>query len=714
MKEYHVIEDLEGLQALDDYLESSNNAPMAFDFETNGLFFGCLDVGFSISIDPEIAFYVPTRIYKGIPRSLVETPLRSKLLPYLKRWLIRSQRTLVMHNANFDCKVLLTNYGLNAINNVLCDTRLLFKMAVSEDDPAGLKELGVRYFGEDAKDEQNDLKQSVIENGGKWLKDEKDMYMGAKDILAKYGAKDASLTIALFELLYPKLKTEGLWDLWNEETLPLMSVVFKMNTTGFHINVEHFNKLKIEMEKEIEDLENNILNDLGPDLVDYEKELILKKTKIARHPLAKTEITALGYKNTKTLTPDEEWAIKEKVYRHEYGSKSPFSLTSPKDLRWLIYEHFKEPITVKTDTGLPATDKDVINSLAGKYKWAKKLVEKRENEKLLSTYVEGPLRENVNGVVYFDFDQGGTISGRFSTRSGVPIMTLPKGDKRIKRGFEAPPGYKLVVLDYSSLEPHLAAYLSQDPDLIDSFVSGKDFYSVIGIKQFGKHDATPYKDGSPNSFAKKYPDIRDLTKTYALAVLYGAEEYRVAEILHPEATSWDERKVAMGEAGNLIGSYFKAFPGTKKLIDQSHFEAHQYGMVRTKFGRIRHMPLVAEVYKKYGFKLKDPKFAKANKLQDLRREYKNFLNNSVNIQVQGLAAHGCNRAAILIMNEFAKQNIDGYVAIQVHDELGAIVREDQAELAYKIMDQCMANSIDISPIKLKTEGKIGNNLAECK
>jgi DNA polymerase I-like protein with 3'-5' exonuclease and polymerase domains len=126
------------------------------------------------------------------------------------------------------------------------------------------------------------------------------------------------------------------------------------------------------------------------------------------------------------------------------------------------------------------------------------------------------------------------------------------------------------------------------------------------------------------------------------------------------------------------------------------------------------MPMVADVYKKYGFKLKDHKFAKANGLMSLRAEYKNLLNNSVNFKVQGLAAHACNRSAINIMNEFRKAGLDAWISAQVHDELIATVREDQLEQASKIMEQCMSNCVDIRPIILKTEGKVGNNLAECK
>ena len=713
MKEHHVIETVEELEELDRYI-SDYDGPIAYDTETNGLGWQAVDIGLCFSIDSDIGFYIPTRLCDFKTRILSETPLRKHLKPYLEKWLVRGKRHLIMHNYSFDCRITENNFGVKLINEVLADTRLMFKMTVSEDDLSGLKELGIRYLGDDAKDEQADLRDSILKNGGKWLKDEKEFFMGDMPILAKYGAKDPCMTLALYEIFNPKLEADALLKkLWNEETLPLMEVVYKMNTTPFPVDLPFFGELRTEMQGDIQNLEGAVLKEIAPLIQNYEKDLIMKKTKIARHATAKDLAKNLGL-DMKNLNHEQEFFLKEAAYRHDKGDKSPFKLTSPNDLRWLIYEKLGERVTKKTETGKPSTDADVIEELSKKYTWAKTLLEKRQLEKLLNTYVEGVFEHNINGVVYFDYDQAGTISGRFSTKGGIPIMTLPKTQTSIKKGFIAPKGYKLIAADFSSLEPHLAAYLSGDSDLIDSFISGKDFYSVIGIKQFNKTDSTPYKDETPNSFPVKYKQIRELCKTYALATLYGAEDHRISEVLHPEACDWQTRQRYKYEAQELIDGYFKAFPGIKKLIDESHKEAHLTGQIRTKFGRIRHMDLVKEVYKKHGFKLKDHQYAKQKGLMDLRREYKNYLNNSVNFKVQGLAAHACNRAAINIINELKNHNLDAWICAQVHDEIICTAREDQVIKVKEIMEKCMSNSIDVSPIKLKAEAKIGDNLKEIK
>ena len=262
---------------------------------------------------------------------------------------------------------------------------------------------------------------------------------------------------------------------------------------------------------------------------------------------------------------------------------------------------------------------------------------------------------------------------------------------------------KLIGADVSSLEPHIAAYVSGDPGLIDIFVTGKDFYSAIAIKQFELKDMSAFKD-DPNYLGDKNKALRNKTKTYSLAIFYGASGYRIAEVL----------KCEVEEANKLIEGYLKAFPNIKKFIDKSHFEACTHGKVQTIFGRVRHLQRAKELFSQHGHKLLDSKWARVNGLSDERREFKNLLNNSVNFQIQGTAGHVMNRAMLLTARKFKEQNIDASIIMTIHDEQIIEVAEDQAEQALEIVKWSMENAVDISPIKLKAGPIIGNNYGECK
>ena len=63
----------------------------------------------------------------------------------------------------------------------------------------------------------------------------------------------------------------------------------------------------------------------------------------------------------------------------------------------------------------------------------------------------------------------------------------------------------------------------------------------------------------------------------------------------------------------------------------------------------------------------------------LYMDYKNGVNNAKNFQIQSLSASIVNLAAIEINREFIKRGIDGWVALQIHDQLVMNVPEEKAE-----------------------------------
>jgi DNA polymerase I-like protein with 3'-5' exonuclease and polymerase domains len=97
-------------------------------------------------------------------------------------------------------------------------------------------------------------------------------------------------------------------------------------------------------------------------------------------------------------------------------------------------------------------------------------------------------------------------------------------------------------------------------------------------------------------------------------------------------------------------------------------------------------------------------------------KFRNTLNNAKNFPIQATAAHVCNAALIKLSKLFKKNRIDGWIALQVHDELTCIVRDDQAEFAAKLLKESMERNwiteqIDIPII---AEPTISKNLADAK
>src|SRR5690606_745379 len=142
-------------------------------------------------------------------------------------------------------------------------------------------------------------------------------------------------------------------------------------------------------------------------------------------------------------------------------------------------------------------DDDFLETLKSK-KEISMLLDYKKLNKLLSTYVEGILERQIDGVIYTNMLQFGTTSGRYSSRdpnlqnqprvkdaqdSGLSPVVL-KYVNAIRKGFVAGPGRKVVNADYSSLEPVCFAHVSGDEKLRDVFRNGEDLYSRVAIETF--------------------------------------------------------------------------------------------------------------------------------------------------------------------------------------------------------------------------------------
>ena len=244
------------------------------------------------------------------------------------------------------------------------------------------------------------------------------------------------------------------------------------------------------------------------------------------------------------------------------------------------------------------------------------------------------------------------------------------------------------------------AHMSGDKNLQAVFHSGEDMYSAIAKRVFKLEDVGTFKK-DPNFLGKLYPEKRQIIKALALAVTYGAEAYRIADLLGVDKDT----------AQQLIDDYLTAYPGLKDYIKTCHYEANNRGEVRTIFGRVRHLKKANEIYKSYGHSILDSRWAKSKGLSEVRREYKNKLNNSTNFKIQGLAAHIVNRAMLNINRKFKENNIDGWVCLQIHDQIVCTVKESQAEKAKVIVQECMENVAKLS-VPLVAEPKIAENLKD--
>lgn len=745
----YIINSFEEFKQLQAYVKDNSFEFVFVDVETDSKIEKLAKLyGVGVCFNDEEAFYIPIR-KKDTTKWWTEEQEKE-----IADWLyeVCSQKKLINHNIIYDVLVIQNNWGYDLTPFIYSDT-ILQKHALEEEKPFGLKEIAEKYLGSWAVKARDTLYENIKQNGGRTTKEHMEMFKADTDILGVYCCFDVLITCKLFHIFEKRIQAEGLADLfYKDEVMPLYrEVTIPMKQNGFPIDVEHFKNLNFTITEELNNLEKEIQEDIKDEIKEYidsclEEEYPIKrggsfpkfyakqigfelpKNKDGNVTLAKKELLKLPtptlelHKNFMNWLGGAEIELcKESIKQLRHAQwfldnseeKYIFNLASNNDLKWLFFEKLCETPLSYTETEQPQVDDGFLDSIKDNYEWVHKLVDLKKLNKLKGTYIEGILERHIDGVIYTSMLQFGTTSNRYSS-TNPNLQNLPsvkeddsglservlKYANQIRAGFVAPKGYKIVDADQSALEPRCFASVSGDKNLQNIFFSGEDMYSSIAIRSFGVTDSSPFKKDK-NYLGVLHPELRKLVKTYCLAVAYGAGAGRIAQVTGKTKE----------QAQELINDYLTAYPGLKRYIDSCHLDAKLKGYVKTKFGRIRHLPRIKELYGRHGNNLLDWKYTRKYNLEEIKYEFKNGLNNSTNMPIQGLAAHIMNRSAIAIARQFKQHNINGYLALQIHDQLIAIIKEEDCDKGKLIIQDRMENTIKIE-VPLIAEPKIADNLKD--
>lgn len=705
METLKLIHTNEEIQGLIDYLKDLDY--IAYDTETTGLALNAQIVGLCVSADVELGWYVITAYWDTEAKELIQLDNRDKCKELLE---LLATKNLIMHNGTVDCNWTFRNYGIQLKEALHTDTMILAHL-LDENRQVGLKELGLHEFGETAKKEQQEMRDSVIANGGIWeqkydkkkkiWKDKKggikEMYKADVDVFGKYGAKDAILTLKIFYLYVPKLYDEGLDEFfYSDECMPLFKgPTYEMNTVGLRVDMQALAKLEEELIKEIQRLKADILFEITPHVKDKYPGTSEKNTFNIGATQQISWLLFIKLSNDwRKLTDNGRTTAKDLMGR------APYTPTARREFAQMLSTSLDKKGKPYQLHKLLKCNKDVLLDFVPKYKWCADLLKHNQLNKLLNTYVVG-LKDKIEyGVIHPSFLQHGTTGGRYSSRR-PNFQNLPRKDKRVKKFIVSRPGKSFVGADYSQLEPRVFASVSGDERLLKCFKDGDDFYSVIGIPVFKKFDCIPKKEGDPNAFGIKHPVLRDLAKGAALAAAYGTTAYRLSDMLRGE----DGKNLPIKQTEQIIRDYFDEYPSVKQMQLKCHEQAMTHGVVYNLYGRPRRIPEAKLIRVRYG---------KGVTHADLAYEERSLLNLSVNHTIQSSAASIMNRAAILFYRLCKEANLDVQIVCQVHDELIVECADENAEVVKDLLKYAMENAVILPGIELTAEPKIAKNFADLK
>lgn len=358
---------------------------------------------------------------------------------------------------------------------------------------------------------------------------------------------------------------------------------------------------------------------------------------------------------------------------------SEFNINSPKQLGEILFVNMNLGGTrqKKTSTGNFSTKESELEKIKDKHPIITKILEYRELQKLLSTYIDAvpPLLDK-NNRLHSTFLQAGTTTGRMSSENpnlqNIPIKS--KLGQAIRHAFIAEKGFSLLSLDYSQIELRIAAILSKDEKLMDIFKRGEDVHTGVASRVFKV------------SIDKVDKSMRAKAKTINFGVLFGMGVNALKTNLGTD------RK----EAQEFYNNYFETFSGLAKYLDQVKAEAGRKGYTETIFGRRRYFE---------GLRSSLP-FIRASAER-----------MAINAPIQGTEADIIKISMKRIDDYINGQNLsqEVYPVLSVHDEIVYEVKENLVHKVVgefkKIMEEALPSDKTLG-VPIVAEAAVGKSWGE--
>lgn len=374
----------------------------------------------------------------------------------LKEFFINYKGTLIFHNIAFDVTVLiyqlfmkdvLDQEGLlNGLGTMLKnweDTKLMTYLCTNScsGNNLSLKYQAQAYAGNWAQDEISNIDKIPEEE------------------LLRYNLIDGLSTWFVYEKYKDTLIAEKQDKLYREIFKPTTKDIIQMQLTGIPLNYDKV----LEAEQKLNDDKNQALS-----VITANKYVIQFKEVLNQEAVDKYNST---HKKQITLADVDE----------------SFNPNSGIQIKKLLYDLIKLPVINLTESKQPATDGDTLKALLNHttdkdvLDLLQALIDYSAVEKILSAFIptfkKATPASDGRRYIYGNFNLGGTVSGRLSS-SKPNLQQIPatgsKYAKLIKSCFQAPKGWLWVGLDYASLEDHISALVTKDPNKLKVYTDEYD------------------------------------------------------------------------------------------------------------------------------------------------------------------------------------------------------------------------------------------------
>jgi len=428
--------------------------------------------------------------------------------------------------------------------------------------------------------------------------------------------KKAKFIYETREKVLNQLKEDGEEELFENIEMPLTSVLADMELTGIKVDKDYLKEVERDLDKQIKVIEKEIYDLAGKE----------------------------------------------------------FNIMSPSQLGIVLFDdlgiHYPKKIK---DNKRYSTSKDVLDKIRLLHPIVDKILEYRTLTKLYTNYAVGLQNEvRDDKRIHTIFTQTLTRTGRLSSiepnLQNIPARS--EYSRLIRRAFIPDDDSVILSSDYSQVELRIFAHVSNEKNLIQAFVDGKDIHAKTASDIFH----VPIDEVTK--------DMRRSAKAVNFGILYGISGFGLSEDLG----------IDIKTAKKFMDDYLETYPGILKYMEEEKAKAYNYGYVRTLMNRKR---IIEELN---------------NKNYLIRSSGERI---ALNTPIQGTAADILKKAMVEIYDEFNRRGLKSKMLIQVHDELVFNVLKNELDEVKEIVRDKMENTIKLS-VPLKVDIEVGNNWYEAK
>ena len=420
---YEGYETVRTVQALQKWVSAACEAGLcAVDTETDGLDpLAANLLGFSLATAPGKACYVPLRHEGTLEAPTGEQLEATQALDLLRPLLADPSVLKVLQNAKFDLLVL-DHAGIDHASIAPVDDTMLMSYSQSAGlHGQGMDELSALHLN------HTPIPYDAMTGTGR---NRIPFAQVPVDKATTYAAEDADVTLRLWHVLRPTLRTNKALALYEQVERPLVQVLATMEKNGIAVDRAELTRLSADFESRMKNMEQGIYAAAGRE----------------------------------------------------------FNIASPRQLGEILFDEMGLKGGKRGKAGAWSTDSSVLQDLADQgHDLPVRVLEWRQLAKLKSTYTDALLKQtSKESRVHTSFQMAITTTGRLSSSDpnlqNIPVRT--EEGTRIRQAFVAPAGRKLISADYSQIELRLLADVANIPTLREAFELGQDIHARTASEVF--------------------------------------------------------------------------------------------------------------------------------------------------------------------------------------------------------------------------------------